>query len=268
LVRIVQTSGGRISYREVGSIGPTVLCLHEGSPGADGWSSFGPPAQALSDRFRVIVPDQPGFGDSPTGPESAEGYQPTCARTMAELLGALGIRRAHVVGNSLGGGVALMMALDHPELIDRLVLIGPWTSGVGGARSALPPGVQLLLEYYPGPSVEKMRALVEALVYDTGAPDDEAVEARYQASLVPEHENGFLQTLRSPAVEQSRLAELENDVLLLWGRDDQFCPTEDAIRYLELLPSSTLVVFPRCGHSVHLERPDDFRAQVCSFLET
>jgi acetyl esterase/lipase len=203
--RTVDTSDCRISYREVGG-GPALLCLHEGSPGANGWSSFEPTARDLADLFRVIVPDQPGFGASSPAPDSAAGYQPACARAMAELLGALGVERAHLVGNSLGGGTALMLALEHPELVDRLVLIAPWTAGIAGTRASMPPAVRLLLDYYPGPSVEKMRALVCALAYDSGL---EGVTARYEATLAPEHEAAYLGTIHSPPLDSALLAGLD-----------------------------------------------------------
>jgi pimeloyl-ACP methyl ester carboxylesterase len=261
---LIQTSAGPISYRELGA-GPVILCLHEGSPGADGWSSFGPAARDLSDRFRVVVPDQPGFGASALAPDT--GYQAMCAQAMAELLGALGVETAHVAGNSLGGGVAMLMGLDYPELVDKLVLIAPWTAGIAGARTSVPPAVRLLLNYYPAPSREKMHALLRALSFGPAAPDEAAATARYESTLLDEHEAGYLQTLRSPEVPSPRLAGLGHEVLLLWGLEDAFCPVEDALEYLALLRNSRLVLFPRCGHSVHLERPGDFRTQVCSFLE-
>ncbi len=67
-------------------------------------------------------------------------------------------------------------------------------------------------------------------------------------------------------MEAARFAALDNEVLLLWGLEDAFCPIEDALLYLELLRNSRLVLYPRCGHSVHLERPSDFRAQALAFL--
>jgi 2-hydroxy-6-oxonona-2,4-dienedioate hydrolase/4,5:9,10-diseco-3-hydroxy-5,9,17-trioxoandrosta-1(10),2-diene-4-oate hydrolase len=263
---IVETSEAGISYYELGN-GPALLCLHEGSPGAEG-SSFEPTALDLAERFRVVVPDQPGFGDSTLRIDEGRDYQSASAAAMAELLAHLGIERANLLGNSLGAGVALTMALDHPNLVDRLVLIAPWTAGVAAPRSSLPRAVRLLLNYYPQPTLEKMRELVDALVHEAPGPDAGLVEARYEATLVPEHEQGFLRTL-GPGSEgmAKRLATIDHDVLLLWGRDDAFCPIEDALLYLELLRNSRLVLFPRCGHSVHLERPPDFRAQVCAFLE-
>jgi 2-hydroxy-6-oxonona-2,4-dienedioate hydrolase/4,5:9,10-diseco-3-hydroxy-5,9,17-trioxoandrosta-1(10),2-diene-4-oate hydrolase len=190
-----------------------------------------------------------------------------CARAIAELLDALGVGRAHVVGNSLGGGVALMVALDFPGLVERLVLIAPWTAGIAGVRSSLPRAVELLREYYPEPSLEKMRALVGALAHDAELADDGGVAARYEATLDPAHEDGFLRTMWAwPVGVAERLADLDHEVLLLWGREDEFCPLEDALRYFELLRNSRLVLFGRCGHSVHLERPAEFRTLVTAFL--
>ncbi|TRZ54942.1 MAG: alpha/beta fold hydrolase, partial [Rhodocyclaceae bacterium] len=123
----------QIRFTELGS-GPAVLMLHGGGPGASGWSNYSRNVEALAQHFRVIVPDMPGYGQSTKGIDRADPFG-DLANAMYGLLDALGIARAHAIGNSLGGACALRMALDQPERIGRLVLMGP--GGVNMSR--MPP---------------------------------------------------------------------------------------------------------------------------------
>jgi 4,5:9,10-diseco-3-hydroxy-5,9,17-trioxoandrosta-1(10),2-diene-4-oate hydrolase len=222
----------------------------------------------------VIVPDHPGFGASKVVHDSGSSYAMVSAKAMSELLVALGIDKAHVVGNSMGGGVAMRMALRFPASVDRLVLMGPWLPGFGIPLLA-PLPVPLLQQYYPGPSLEKMQALIRAFVFN---PDFEGFDAlaksRYEASLDPEIEAGYLRMSTGtdpdpdPRPVFDQLAGLDNEVLLLWGRDDRFCSLDDAFMYLAALRKSRLVIFRECGHWVQAEKVREFNSEVAAFLSS
>lgn len=114
----------RLHYHEAGAgNGPTVVMLHGGGPGASSWSNFGRNIAVLSRHFHVIAVDQPGYGHSDKHTEH-EQYNRYSADAVLALFDELGIERAALIGNSLGGGTAVRFALDHPDRAGRLVLMG------------------------------------------------------------------------------------------------------------------------------------------------
>src|SRR5271166_1150563 len=120
--RIIRAAGRDIFVVEVGE-GPPLLMLHGGGPGATGMSNFSRNIPTLADRFRVIAPDMPGYGRSSKGLDRKDPFG-ELARAMLGFMDALGLDKAHVLGNSLGGACALRIALEAPAL-DRLDLLGP-----------------------------------------------------------------------------------------------------------------------------------------------
>ena len=139
--------------------------LHGGDPGASAWSNFGACLARFAEDFRVLAVDQPGFGGSDKG--AIEGHFFTfAADKLAALLDELGIERVHLLGNSLGGGTATRFALELPERVGRLVLMGP-----GGLQQNLfspdpTEGIKRLYEFGADPTRERMRAFVDTMVHD------------------------------------------------------------------------------------------------------
>lgn len=262
--RYVEIGGNRIQYQDVGS-GPTVLCLHGGGPGATAWTNFSRNAAELAQHFRLVLPNFPGFGRS-SAPEPLDKPLELFADVTVRLMETLGLKRAHFIGNSTGGAVSILVAANRPQLVDRLVLMG--CAGYGSSLLAPLPseGVRLIRSYYPNPSLEKMRWLIQSFVYDSSAPEIEGlVKLRYEASLDPALERAALNRgAHSSVVDQ--LPRVHAETLLLWGRDDRFVPLEHAFGFLEGIRNSRLVVFPRCGHWVMAERVKEFNHHVIDFL--
>ncbi len=131
----------RLHYHEAGAGDPVVL-LHGGGPGASAWSNFGPNLPVFAERYRALMPDQPGFGQSVSAESEAppvEGnYFTFSARALASLLDHLGIDRVHLVGNSLGGGTAVRFALNYPERAGCSCSWGPAGSASTSSR-LIPP---------------------------------------------------------------------------------------------------------------------------------
>ena len=183
--RTIRAAGRDIFVEEVGE-GPPLLMLHGGGPGASGLPNFVRNISALAERFRLIVPDMPGFGRSAKGIDRKDPFG-DLATAMLGLLDALGVERAHVLGNSLGGACALRMALEAPARVDRLVLLGP--GGIDTSRRPPTEGLLHLLDYYAGegPTREKCEAFLRKdLVFDGASLPDALIDARHQASLDPE----------------------------------------------------------------------------------
>ena len=273
VARSAMVGARRIHYVEAGA-GPVVLLLHGGGPGASGVSNYSRNIEALASRFRVIVPDLPGYGRSSKGVNRADPFGDLAA-TMLGLLDRLQVRRAHVVGNSLGGACALRMALDRPERVARLVLMGP--GGVDTTRSLPTAGLRSLFGYYEGkgPSLEKLTTFVrDYLVYDGAMVPDALIRERYEASIDPEvvaapplrRPKGLPNLRALDFTRDPRLAMLDAPVLVLWGTDDKVNRPSGGRSLQRRMRHCDLYLFSRTGHWVQWERPEEFNSAVTTFL--
>jgi 4,5:9,10-diseco-3-hydroxy-5,9,17-trioxoandrosta-1(10),2-diene-4-oate hydrolase len=270
--RSVAVGPRQIHFNEFGS-GPAVLMLHGGGPGASGLSNYSRNVQALAQRFRVLVPDMPGYGRSSKGVDDDPFGD--IATAMQGLLDMLDIPRAHVVGNSLGGGVALRMALEQPQRIGRLVLMGP--GGIGMSQGKPTDGLKRLLGYYAGegPTLDKLRSFIrQDLVFDGSRVSEALLLERFEASLDPEVMAN--PPLRPPKDLEAfkrldlllhpRLPTLSNPTLVLWGNEDRVNPPSGALALQARLPVCDVYLFSRTGHWVQWERAAEFNAVVAAFL--
>lgn len=267
---IVEVAGQPIHYVDIGS-GEPLMLLHGGGPGAGGLTNYSRNLEALGARYRVIVPDLPGYGGSSKEPIPGPRFA-AYADAMLGLLDGLGIAKAHVVGNSLGGGTAIKMALEAPQRLGKLILMGP--AGLVSAYSRIPTeGARLIFEYYggEGPTREKLERFIRLMIYDGSNLTDALLEERFQASIAPD-------VLASPPLGRGqipileelwrdpRLATLGTETLVLWGRDDRVNPLATAEILMNQLPNARMVSFTKCGHWVQWERARAFDALVLSFL--
>jgi pimeloyl-ACP methyl ester carboxylesterase len=264
--------GTTINYHDIGE-GPVVMLMHGGGPGASGWSNFSQNVPALSKHFRVLVVDQPGYGKSDKViPPEGEARSQFGARVLLGLLTDLGVDKAHLIGNSLGGRTALTMALNAPERVNRLLLMGPG----GGSLSLFGPepseGMKVLHNFYkaPGPSVERMQALVNVMMYDPSRAPPGLAEARFAAATAPDVAQFYEHYFTVPGAREPELwRELEkvaHRTLIVWGRDDRVLPMDGAFILLKRMPDARLHVFPRCGHWAQVEWQEEFDRLAIDFL--
>ncbi|MEV0464920.1 alpha/beta hydrolase [Nocardia tengchongensis] len=275
--RTVRVGEREIYFVEVGS-GPALVLLHGGGPGASGMSNYSRNVEVLAQRFRVIVPDMPGYGRSSKWIDQSDPFG-DLAGAIGGLLDELGIASAHLIGNSYGGAAALRLAMERPEKVNRLVLMGP--GGVGTTRALPTAGLQELLSYYggSGPSLEKItRFIREYLVYDGSAVPAELIEARYQDSLDPEvvaspplrRPSGplALRTVwRMDFTRDSRLRDVAHPTLVIWGTDDKVNRPAGGRMLAEAMPNCDLYLAANAGHWVQWERADLFNGLATAFLE-
>ncbi|MFD4603825.1 alpha/beta fold hydrolase [Streptomyces sp. NPDC058464] len=268
--RTVQTKNWKIHYNEAGEGHPIVM-LHGSGPGATGWSNFGPNMKVLSDRFRVIAVDTPGWGAS----DAVTPDERDPVEAALQLLDALGIDKAAFVGNSMGGMTSIAFAVRHPDRISHLITMGAGSPGPAyfGASDGPSEGLKVLLKGYRDPSPETMRELVEIMTYDAAFVTDELIAQRSDAARKrPDHLANFLASgltgVRSVQAPLERIAAIQTPTLVFHGRDDRVVHYESALRLVTLIPDSRLVLINRCGHWLQLEHADEFNRLVGDFVAT
>jgi 2-hydroxy-6-oxonona-2,4-dienedioate hydrolase len=269
--RYVQTASWKIHYNEAGTGHPVIL-LHGSGAGASGWSNFRPNIGPLSEHFRVIAMDAPGWGRSDAG--LPETYDHPAA--VLELMDALGIATAALVGNSMGGMTAITFAARYPDRISHLVTMGPGafisTPTLFGPGDGPSEGLKILFEGYRNPTQEVMKRLVEIMTFDSANASDELAAQRAEnAQARPDHLANFLQGMTtggpvrtSATVEQ--VQGIRTPTLLVHGRDDRVVHYEHSLRLVSTIPNSRLVLLNRCGHWAQLEHADEFNRLVAGFV--
>jgi len=263
----------KLFVTEAGS-GPPVVLLHGGGPGATGVSNYSRNIDVLAEHFRVIVPDMPGYGRSSKELDHSDPFG-DLAFAIRSMLDELGVAKAHLVGNSYGGAAALRLALDRPDRVDRLVLMGP--GGIGTTRGLPTKGLQTLLGYYggDGPSREKLEAFIrDYLVHDGAAVDDDLIDDRYEASIQrdvvanpPLRRPSGLRTLwRMDFTRDRRLARATTPTLVIWGADDKVNRPAGGATLARTMPHCDHYLAADTGHWVQWERADLFNALARAFL--
>jgi pimeloyl-ACP methyl ester carboxylesterase len=270
--KFVQTPEWKMHYNEAGE-GPVVIMVHGSGAGATGWANFHRNVDAFVDAgYRVILMDCPGFGKSDPL-VTAEPRFVINARAIKALMDALDIDKAHLVGNSMGGGSALGFAVEYPERLDKMILMG---SGGVGRTSLFTPlpmeGIKLLFGVYRDPSLENLKKMLDVFVYDSSALTEELVNLRHRSILAnPQHLENFLKSIDLSKFQMgdftANLPDITHPTLITWGRDDRFVPIDWSLKLLNGLPDARLHVFSKCGHWAQWEHADAFNRLVIDFLD-
>jgi pimeloyl-ACP methyl ester carboxylesterase len=267
----VRTPAGRVSLLSAGAGPDVLLCLH-GLGGTK--ASFLPTVAALADRYRVVAMDFPGFGDSdkPIGAPYHSGW---FARSAFDTLDALGVDAAHVVGNSMGGRVAIEAGLLDRSRVRSLALLSPALAWLRDRRWA--PVVRLLrpelglLQVTPRSVTDRV---VRMLV--PGGDDGWAaagVDEFLRAYLTPRGRAAFYAAARNIYLDEphgddgfwARLCGLSTDALFVWGRHDTLVPIAFMKHVERALPAARHVELD-CGHVPQLQRPRETHAAMLDFM--
>jgi pimeloyl-ACP methyl ester carboxylesterase len=262
----IDAGGFRTHYHEAGS-GETLLFIHGSGPGVTGWANWRPALPVFAEHYHVLAPDLLGFGYSER-PETITYGKDVWVDHVVAFLAAKNVKRCHIVGNSMGGGLAIALAVKRPDLVDRLVLMGS-----SGVSFPITPGLEAVWGYEP--DRERMRSLIaDYFAFDASIATDNLVGLRYDASVQPGFQESYSRMFPPP--RQDRLDDLATPVedikkiaaptLLVHGRDDKVVPLAVSYELLDLIPDAQLHVFGRCGHWTQIERMTEFNEIVATFL--
>jgi pimeloyl-ACP methyl ester carboxylesterase len=268
--------GKRLKYRLAGT-GPLVLLIHGMAGSATTWKQVMP---ALSERFTVLAPDLLGHGES----DKTEGDYSlgAMASTLRDLIVALGYKRATVVGQSYGGGIAMQLAYQYPERCERLVLVD--AGGLGSEvnpllRMLTLPGSEAVLLVACAPPVRRVVETIGRVALRKKLENAAVIPElwRSYASLGDvDARRAFLRTLRAVIDPRGQSVSAADKLylaagiptLIIWGAEDRVIPVEHAHAAHAAIPGSWLEIIEGVGHYVHCEAPDRFVEALTEFIES
>ncbi|MBB1075200.1 alpha/beta fold hydrolase [Rhodoferax sp. 4810] len=265
----ISTGGFATNYHDVGS-GAPVLLIHGSGPGVSAWANWRLLLPVLAQTRRVIAPDMRGFGftERPANPADASGYTMTAwVQQAVDLLDALKIEQADLVGNSFGGALALALAIAHPKRVRRLVLMGSV-----GVPFEITPGLDAVWGYTP--SLATMRGLLDIFAYNPALATDELAALRYQASIQPGFQEAFAAMFPAPRQRwvdamvspEAAIRALPHQTLVVHGREDRVIPLANSLTLANWIERAQLHVFGQCGHWTQIEHAARFAQLVENFL--
>ncbi len=272
----IQTGNFRTFLNESGEgRGETILFLHGSGAGVTAWSNWQYALPFFDETHHSLAPDLVGFGATqhPENPptEMCKWMRLWVDQSLA-LLDARHVEKTHLVGNSMGGAIALHLLMEAPERFDRVVLMGSL-----GAPHKITPEIDRLWGFYEDPSVITFRNIIRWFVYDEtflGDRLDGIARTRYEAAMNPEVERSFKAMFPAPrqrviddlVVPDLALRRMTQPILLVHGRDDRIVPLETSLFLLQRLPKAQLHVWGQCSHWTQIEYAKPFNQLVAQFL--
>ncbi len=270
--RYIEIGGLNTRYWALGDKGKPVLLIHGLAVSAEIWLHN---VESLAREHRLYVPDLPGFGrsDAPDPSFSPFDFTPF----LHGFLNALGIGKVSLVGQSLGGGIALHYTLNHGDRVEKLVLVGSAGFGKEVIWTLRWASLPLIGEFFIHPSRKGIEFVFKLAVRNQALITKEFVEIYYRLFSRPGFKEFFLRLLRNIVNFQggreeildpirNNLSKVIQPVLIIWGKDDRVLPVEAAYPAIKNLRNARLVLFKGCGHIPFFERAEKFNEIVLEFL--
>ncbi|CAA0080837.1 4,5:9,10-diseco-3-hydroxy-5,9,17-trioxoandrosta-1 (10),2-diene-4-oate hydrolase [Zhongshania aliphaticivorans] len=257
-------NGHRLHYIDYGH-GPVVVFLHGSGSGASGHSNFKYNYPYLAEQgYRVIVPDLIGYGYSDK-PEDIAYHLDVFVECIAQLLDHLGVGSCSLIGNSLGGAIAIKYTLDNPSQIEKLVLMAP-----GGIEEQADyfqmPGMQIMKEVFTsGPMApERLEDFIRrGLVYDDSVVDEQLINERW--GIFQQQNSQVISSMVVPNMAAS-LHEISCPVLAFWGVNEKMMPETGIQTLAKNCTNIRLMLVSQCGHWVMVEHREMFNRTTADFL--
>lgn len=265
LCRRVVAGGIDTFYLEQGSGRPIVL-IHGGGAGADSWGNWRNVIPHLAPDHRVVAVDMLGFGRTAKPNGDFVYSQPARVKHMIEFLDALELGPATLVGNSMGGATAIGVAVERPDLVSKLILMGS-----AGLVTSIDPVLAPILKY--DFTREGMVRLVRALTTDSFEIDDDMIDYRYKLAVQEDTRRAYTATMAWIGQQgglfwnEDYIRKVTAPTLVVNGKCDKVVPVAHAYRFLELIDNSWGYLIPDCGHWAMIEHPKDFAQITRSFAD-
>lgn len=248
----------KTAYLSAGN-GDTVIFLHGAGAGAVTWY---PSIGVISKNFHVLAPDIVGYGESDK--PNAPYIRPYFSKWLKDFLVVMKISKAHVVGLSQGGAIALQFTLDYPEMVDKLVLVD--AAGLGAKVSFLPLFSMVWMNNFPSAIANRFNS--PYILHKIGNRDPN--HSLYSVAVIKSTggKNAFQQG-RGAAVSKipdEQLQKIENETLIIWGKEDQLFPVEYGERASKLFPNAKFCIIEDAGHLPLMDQPEIFNTILLDFL--
>jgi 2-hydroxymuconate-semialdehyde hydrolase len=264
--REITAADYRTNVHDHGEGGVPVMMIHGSGPGVTAWANWRLVIPELAKNRRVVAPDMLGFGYTERPEDNTYNRERWVAHAIG-VMDALDLQQVDLVGNSFGGGLALALAIEYPERVRRLVLMGSV-----GVSFPITEGLDEVWGYQP--SLENMRLLMDVFAFNKGLLTDELAEMRYQASIRPGFQESFAAMFPAPRQRWvDNLASVEEDIralahetLVIHGREDEVIPLQASLTLADWIDRAQLHVYGRCGHWTQIEHASRFARLVNDFL--
>ena len=261
----VDVDGISTHYYEAGSGAPLIL-IHGGGAGADAWGNWRGCIKDFAEHFHVFAVDMIGFGftDKPD-PSGFEYNQDARVKHMGGFIKSLGLKGVNLIGNSMGGMTSMGVAIENPEVVDKVILMGS-----AGIRAPISEELKSIMHYDFTPS--GMEKIVRGLTNPNFHVDPEIVKYRHELSIDPATSAaysaimGWIGEQKGLFYEEDYIRKLSHPALVVNGKLDKVVQLDCAYRLLELVENSTGYIIPDCGHWAMIEHPQKFAKISLSFL--
>ena len=265
IAKMIKTGDYNTNYHDEGKGFPVIL-IHGSGPGVSAWANWRLVIPKLATNHRVIAPDMVGFGYTDR-PGDIKYTWEVWVKQVIDLMDALGIEQTDLVGNSFGGAMALTLAIQYPERIRKVVLMGAM-----GVDFEITKGLDDVWGYEP--SIENMKKMLELFVSDKSIATDDLAKMRYEASIEPGFQESFSSMFPAPrqqwvkfmARTDEEIRGIKHPTLIVHGREDAVIPVENSYKLINLIDNAELHVFGHCGHWTQIEQTDKFTQLVDNFL--
>jgi 2-hydroxy-6-oxo-6-(2'-aminophenyl)hexa-2,4-dienoate hydrolase len=263
--KFIHVDGVSTHYYEAGSGDPLIL-IHGGGAGADAWGNWRGSIADFASNFHVFAIDMIGFGftDKPS-PDNYQYSQNGRVEHVSALIKALGLSNVNLIGNSMGGITSMGVAIEHPELINKIVLMGS-----AGIKAPLSEELMSIMNYDYTPA--GMEKIVRGLTNPNFDVNEEIVNYRHQLSTQDDTRAaydavmGWIKDQHGLYYEEDYIAKVSQPTLVVNGKLDKVVQLDCAYKLLELIENSTGYILPDCGHWAMIEHPEKFAQVAISFL--
>ena len=257
--------GITLHYHDIGhGESGVVMYLHGSGPGASGLSNFrGNYPYLVEHGYRTLIADTLGYGHSSKPEEGVYDLEQITSQ-FKKLLDSIDVSKVLLIGNSMGGAIAIKMALNYPDLVHKLILMAP--GGIEPTETYMAmEGISTMVNvvFKEGISRDSLRKLLKLQLYDSSKLSDELVEERYQIAMTQPQD-----TITRIRVEnlENELSKIACPVLCFWGVNDRFCPMTGVSKIVASCKGSRAILVSQCGHWVMNEHPHLFNQMSLMFL--